>query len=330
MAFDRLRRREFISLLGGAAAAWTLAARAQQPPNLLRVGASSIQPRTQPAYVAFVQRMAELGYQEGKNFVLEYVQVPNADGYENGYQELAGRKVDILIASGPELSLKAALAVAGTLPIVMVAVDYDPFAGGYVTSLARPTGNVTGIFFQQIDLTAKRLQLVKDAFPDVKAVTVFWDRISADQWRAAPSAAAAAGVGGGGVEFREQPYDYERALARVPAEHRGALIVLTSPVFAVPNRPRLPDFALRHRMVSIFSLREWVDVGGLMSYGTSLTGMFRRAADYVDRIARGAKPADLPIEQPTKFELVINLKTAKALGITISPGVLALADEVIE
>ena len=322
-------RRDVITLLG-AAAAWPLAARAQQPPNLLRVGVSSIQQRTTAVYVAFVQRMAELGYQEGKNFVFEFVQVPNADGYENGYQELAGRKVDILISPGPELTLKAALAVAGTLPIVMVAVDYDPFLSGYVTSLARPTGNVTGIFFQQIDLTAKRLQLVKDAFPDVKAVTVFWDRISADQWRATQSAAPALGLRLAGVEFREQPYDYERALAQVPAEHRGALIVLTSPVFAVPNRPRLPDFALRHRMVSIFSLREYVDVGGLMSYGTSFTGMFRRAAEYVDRIARGAKPADLPIEQPTKFELVINLKTAKALGITISPGVLAVADEVIE
>jgi ABC-type uncharacterized transport system substrate-binding protein len=324
-----MKRREFIGLLGGAAAAWPIAARAQQPPAILRVGLVGVQPRTTAIYVAFLQRMAELGYEEGKNFVFDYVQVPNIEGYERGYQELAGR-VDIFFASGPEMGLKSALAAAGTQPIVMVAVDYDPLARGYVTSLARPTGNLTGIFFQQIELTAKRLQLVKEAFPEVQAVTVFWDRISADQWRAAQSAAAGLGLRLVGIEFREQPYDYERAVAQVPSEGRRVLIVLTSPVFAVPDRARLPDFALRHRLASMFSLREFVNVGGFMSYGASFTAMFRRAAEYVDRIARGAKPADLPIEQPTKFELVINLKTAKALDLAIPDKFLALADEVIE
>jgi putative tryptophan/tyrosine transport system substrate-binding protein len=133
-----------------------------------------------------------------------------------------------------------------------------------------------------------------------------------------------------GIEFREQPYDYERALAQLPSEDHRALIVLTSPVFAVPDRVRLPDFALRHRLASMFSLREYVDVGGFMSYGVSLTAMFRRVAEYVDRIARGAKPADLPIEQPIKFELVINLKTAKSLGVKISDNLLSIGDEVIE
>jgi ABC-type uncharacterized transport system substrate-binding protein len=324
-----MRRREFITLLGGAAAAWPLAARAQQAPAILRVGVASVQPRSTAIYVAFLQRMAELGYEEGKNFVFDYVQVPNIEGYERGYQKLAGR-VDIFFASGPEMGLKSALAAAGTQPIVMVAVDYDPLARGYVTSLARPTGNLTGIFFQQIELTAKRLQLVKEAFPEVQAVPVFWDRISADQWRAAQSAAAGLGLRLVGIEFREQPYDYERAVAQVPSEGRRVLIVLTSPVFAVPDRARLPDFALRHRLASMFSLREFVNVGGFMSYGASFTAMFRRAAEYVDRIARGAKPADLPIEQPTKFELVINLKTAKALDLAIPDKFLALADEVIE
>jgi putative tryptophan/tyrosine transport system substrate-binding protein len=324
-----MRRREFITLLGGAAATWPFVARAQQPPAILRVGLVGVQPRTTAIYVAFLQRMAELGYEEGKNFVFDYVQVPNIEGYERGYQKLAGR-VDIFFASGPEMGLKSALAAAGTQPIVMVAVDYDPLARGYVTSLARPTGNLTGIFFQQIELTAKRLQLVKEAFPEVQAVPVFWDRISADQWRAAQSAAAGLGLRLVGIEFREQPYDYERAVAQVPSEGRRVLIVLTSPVFAVPDRARLPDFALRHRLASMFSLREFVNVGGFMSYGASFTAMFRRAAEYVDRIARGAKPADLPIEQPTKFELVINLKTAKALDLAIPDKFLALADEVIE
>jgi ABC-type uncharacterized transport system substrate-binding protein len=327
---SHIERRKFLATLGGAAASWPLVARAQQPPAILRVGLVSVQPRTTAVYVAFLQRMAELGYEEGKNFVFDYTQVPNIEGYEHGYQELAVRNVDVFFASGPEIALKSALAAAGTQPIVMVAVDYDPLARGYVTSLARPTGNLTGIFFQQIELTAKRLQLVKEAFPDLQAVTVFWDRISADQWQAAQSAAAGLGLRLVGIEFREQPYDYERVLAQLPSEGRRVLIVLTSPVFAVPDRGRLPDFALRHRFASMFSLREFVNVGGFMSYGASFTGMYRRAAEYVDRIARGAKPADLPIEQPTKFELVINLKTAKALDLAIPDKLLALADEVIE
>jgi putative tryptophan/tyrosine transport system substrate-binding protein len=324
-----MKRREFIAFLGGAAVAWPLAAGAQQP-KILRVGLASVQPRTTAIYIAFLRRMAELGYEEGKNFIFDYIQVPNVDEYESAYRELARRKVDVLFASGPEIALKSALAVAGPLPIVMVAVDYDPFARGYVTSLARPTGNLTGIFFQQIELTAKRLQLLKEAFPDLRAATVFWDKISADQWRAAQTAAPALGLRLVGVEFREQPYDYERAVAQLPSEDRRALIVLTSPVFAVPDRARLPEFALHHRLASIFSLREYVDVGGLISYGASFIAMYRRIVEYVDRVARGANPGDLPIEQPTKFEMVINLKTAKALGIEIPPTLLARADEVIE
>ena len=324
-----MRRRQFIAVVGGAAT-WPLAVLGQQPPSLLRVGASSVQPRTTAIFVAFVERMAELGYEEGKNFSFEYVQAANVAGYEAAYRELASRKVDILLASGPEVGLKSALATAGMRPVVMVAIDYDPLARGYVRSLAQPGGNLTGISFQQIELTEKRLQIVREAFPNVQAIAVFWDEISADQWHAAENAAPRLGLRLAGVEFREQPYDYERALAQLPPEHRRVLMVLTSPVFAVPDRARLPDFALRHRMASIFFLRQYVDVGGLMSYGASFTAMYRRAAEYVDRIARGARPADLPIEQPTKFELIANLKTARALGLTIPPSILARADEVIE
>ena len=324
-----MRRREFMAVLG-AATAWPLPVRGQQPPSWLRVGTSSVQPRTTAVFVAFVERMAELGYEEGKNFSFEYVQAANVAGYEAAYRELASRKVDILLASGPEVGLKSALATAGMRPVVMVAIDYDPLARGYVRSLARPGANLTGISFQQIELTEKRLQVVKEAFPAMQAIAVFWDEISADQWHAAENAAPRLGLRLAGVEFREQPYDYERALAQLPLEHRRVLMVLTSPVFAVPDRARLPDFALRHRMASIFSLRQYVDVGGLMSYGASFTAMYRRAAEYVDRIARGTRPADLPVEQPTKFELIANLKTARALGLTIPPSLLARADEVIE
>jgi putative ABC transport system substrate-binding protein len=211
----------------------------------------------------------------------------------------------------------------------MIAVDFDPVARGYVTSLARPTGNVTGVVFQQIELAAKRIQLVKEAFPDVPGATMFWDRSSADQWQAAKAAAATLGLRLSGIELPEPPYDYERALGDAPPDHRGIVIVATS-VFFFRDRERIADFASRHRIPSIFVFREWVEAGGLLSYGPSITALFARVADFVDRIARGAKPADLPIEQPTKFELVINVKTAKVLGLDIPSSILARADDVIE
>jgi putative tryptophan/tyrosine transport system substrate-binding protein len=212
---------------------------------------------------------------------------------------------------------------------VMVALDFDPLALGYVTSLARPTGNVTGLFLQQIELSAKRVQLTRDAFPEIRGATVFWDRQSSDQWQAARGAGAILGLSLTGNELSEPPYNYELALAQAPPDHRGTLIVMISPAFFL-DRARLAEFALRHRMRSVCPLREFVEAGGLMSYGVSFTGLGQRAAAYVDRIARGAKPTDLPIEQPTKFEMVINLKTARALGIEIPPTFLARADEVIE
>jgi putative ABC transport system substrate-binding protein len=170
---------------------------------------------------------------------------------------------------------------------------------------------------------------VKDAFPDMQAATVFWDRLSSDQWQAAQRAAPALGLRLAGIELREQPYDYDGALALVPSDYRGSLFVMVSPFF-FRDRARLAEFTLRHRILSMFAFREWVDAGGLLSYGPSITGMYRYAAEYVDRIARGTKPADLPIEQPTKFELVVSLKTAKLFGISIPTPILLRADEVIE
>jgi putative tryptophan/tyrosine transport system substrate-binding protein len=176
---------------------------------------------------------------------------------------------------------------------------------------------------------AKRLQLLKSAFPDMQALTVFWDRTSFDQWKAVEGAAANLGLRLDGVDLGDPPFDYDKVLAQVEPEYRGTVFVLASGFF-IRDRERLADFALRNRLVSMFCFREPVDTGGLLSYGPSFSVMYRRAAEYVDRIARGAKPADLPIEQPTKFELVLNLKTAKTLGLAIPPSFLATADEVIE
>jgi putative ABC transport system substrate-binding protein len=322
-----VKRREFIAVLGGAAA-WPLVARAQQP-KLLRVGTVAGNSRSAPQWVAFEQRMAELGYHEGKNFAFEFIQAANIDDYATGYRELVARKVDILLALGPEIGLKSALAATDTLPIVMVAVDYDPLVRQYVSSLARPSGRTTGLIFQQIELAAKRIQLIKEAFPHISAATMFWDGPSADQWQAAKNAGVMLGLPLHGVELRELPYDYEHALIEATPDHRQYLIVATSPFF-FKDRARLAEFALHHRMMSMFVFREWVEAGGLMSYGPNFIGLVRRAAEYVDRIARGAKPADLPVELPTQFELVVNLKTAKSLGIAMPTSVLLRADEVIE
>jgi putative ABC transport system substrate-binding protein len=328
-----MRRREFIQVLGGAAATSSLfrpsSAHAQGPARMLRVGAVSGQPRNSPFWQPFVQRMKELGYEEGKNFVFDLMVAENIDGFVTGYRELVTRNVDIIVAPGPEISLKSALANTTTIPTVMVAIDYDPLARGYVMSLARPAGNVTGVFLQQIELTEKRVQLLRSAFPDLQAATVFWDRITTDQWEAAQRAATALRLRLSGIEFLDPPFDYDKALGQVPPDSRGTVLVLVSPFF-FRDRARQADFALRNRLATMFGFREWADAGGLMSYGASVSSMLRLAAGYVDRVARGAKPADLPIEQPTKFELVINLKSAKALGIVLPQSFLATADEVIE
>jgi putative tryptophan/tyrosine transport system substrate-binding protein len=325
-----VQRREFLRALGGAAAfALPRAGSAQQPVKMLRVGTVSGQPRSTTFWLAFEQRMAELGYEEGKNFAFDHRQAQSLEEFETGYRDLAARNSDIIVASGSEVSLRSALASTSTIPIVMIAIDYDPLGRGYVTSLGRPTGRVTGLFFQQIELTVKRVQLFKNAYPDMQAATVFWDSISVDQWEAARNAGATLGLRLTGIELRDQPYDYDRALLQAAPEYRRAVFVLASP-FLFRDRIRLGDFALRNRVLSMFVFREWVEAGGLFSYGPSITGMYRRAAEYVDRIARGAQPADLPIEQSAKFELVINLKTAKALGIDVPPILLARADDVIE
>jgi putative ABC transport system substrate-binding protein len=323
-----MRRRAFISLLGGAAA-WSSTGRAQQPAKMLRVGTVAGTPKSSPQWVAFERRMDELGYQEGGNFSLDFLQAATADEYEALYRKLAARVPDVILAIGPEIGLKSALAVTRTMPIVMIAIDYDPLARGYVTSLARPSGNITGVVFQQIELAAKRIQLIKDGFPDRLAATMFWDKLSADQWEAARSTAAMLGLQLSGIELHEWPYDYEAALHQAPLDRRGMLIVPTAPAF-FRDRARLADFALRRRILSMFVFREWVDAGGLLCYGPSITALFARVAEFVDRIARGATPSDLPIEQPTKFEFVINLQTARALGLDIPPTLLARVDEVIE
>ena len=325
-----MRRRTFLTgaVANAGAALLPLHAMAQAS-VMLRVGYATPLPRARAFIQGFEVRMRELGYIDGQNFLLDYIQVQRGVDYAGAMRQFADRKVDIIIASGPEDALKAAMAATETIPIVMAAIDYDPFALGYLTSLARPTGNVTGIVLEQIVLAAKRLQLVDDAFPAIDRATVFWDRQSEHQWHAARDNASKAGFDLAGVELRDYPYDYAQALAQAPPDNRGFLFVSSSPLFA-GDRDRIVQFTLLNRLPSMFVFREFVDQGGLMSYGPNRTAMSRRVADYVHRIARGAKPSELPIERPTIFELVINRRTAKAFGSDFSQAMLLRADEVIE
>ena len=274
--------------------------------------------------------MSVFGWEQGRNLQIDYVVLGDTDaaGSLALATELVNR-VDVIYAVGGEDELRSAAAATKTMPIVLLANDYDPLAGGYVANLARPGGNITGVFLQQVELTPKRLEILTETVPELARVVALWDRISADQYEIAKEAARSLKIRLDGFECTDPPYDYERVLAGVDGAHRVVLLQLNSGVF-FRDRKRFPVVAINHRLPSMFPFRQWVDEGGLMSYSASLTDMNHLAAGYVDRIAKGASPADLPVQQPTRFELVINLKTAAALGLTIPPTILARADDVIE
>ena len=320
------------AFLAGATAllAAPLAAEAQPSPKRTRLGILALRSTRLPQYALFRQALWDLGYQSEVTLSIEERAADGkAERLPNLAVELVRSNVDVILASGPEATLQAARQATSTIPIVMVAIDYDPVALGYVASLSRPGGNVTGLFFQQLELTAKRLELLKEAVPSVARVAVLWDSHSADQWKVVQIAARALGIQLRSVELRNPPYDFERAFELASRDGTRAVLALMSPVF-FSERARMATLAARNRLAAMFGLREWAEAGGLMAYGPNISHMFVRAAGYVDKILRGAKPAELPIEQPTKFELVINRKTAKALGFTIPQSLLLRADQVIE
>jgi putative ABC transport system substrate-binding protein len=308
-----------------------LGADAQPSGKVARVGILSAGlPRSASFLQAFEHRLRDLGYVEGQNLIIAFrTGEGKAERYPALVTELVDLHVDVLLVMGSEAPLRAARDATRTIPIVMVAISYDPMARGYIAGLPRPGGNITGLFFQQLELTGKRLELLKDVLPQLTRVAVLWDAFSADQLPAAEAAARSLGVHLQPVELRQPPYDYASAFRTVAEGHAEALLPLMSPVFFRERAPLL-ELLGTHRLPAIFGLREFVDAGGLMAYGVSFDEMFRRAADYVDRILKGAKPADLPVEQPRRFEFVINLKTAQALGLIIPPAVLFQADKVIK
>jgi putative tryptophan/tyrosine transport system substrate-binding protein len=327
-----MRRREFITLLGsGAAAAWPLTARAQQaakPPIIGYLGPTSASTQSQWT-AAFVRRLHELGWIEGSTVEIEYRWAEGqAERLSAFADELVRLKVSVIVTSAtpPTIAAKRATSV---IPIVFAASG-DPVGSGLVASLARPGGNVTGLSIQGVEAVSKRVELLRDVVPNLRRLAVLANESNPVIRREAEGVRAAAHALG--VEVA--PLDVRRADDIAPAfaaldSHADALYVTGDPLFS-NNKLAISALALKARLPDVHSIREEVVAGGLLSYGASFPDLFRRAADLVDKILRGTKPADIPVEQPTKFDLVINLKTAKALGLTVPHNLLVLADEVIE
>ena len=323
-----MRRREFIRVLG-AAAAWPLAARAQQPEKIVRVGFLTASRSYDETYNAFMARLRELGFSENQNLTIEYRSLDDPRGPFVIAAELMRSHPDLIVVTGPEAALQAVVGASRAIPIVFVAVQYDPVERGYVASLARPGGNMTGLFLRQLELAAKQLEILTQAFPERSRLAVLWDAWTAEQFAVAERSATSLRVELQSLKLENPPYDFDGAFRNLAAGGPQMVLVLSSPLFT-RHRNRIATLAMERRLPTMFVFRTYVDAGGLMSYGVDFPSMFRRTADYVGRILNGTKPADLPVEQATKFELVINLKTAKALGLTVPPALLARADEVIE
>jgi ABC-type uncharacterized transport system substrate-binding protein len=326
-----MKRRKFIMLLGGAAA-WPLAARAQQAEKrytvgIFSAGGENVMPTLNRA---FFDALRELGWVEGKNVIFEYRYAENRlERLPELAADLVRLKVDVIAAAGT-LAPQAAKQATTTIPIVMTAAG-DPLGSGLVASLARPGGNVTGMSLMTPDLGGKRLELLKEVLPRLSRVAVLWNAAnpySALVFKETQAAGQTLDIEVQSLEVRG-PDDFDGAFEAARRQHPEALITVEDPL-TVSHRKRIADFAREEQLPSLHGVREFVAAGGLISYGASLADLFRRAAYYVDKIFKGAKPRDLPVQQPTKFELVINLKVAKALGLDVPASVLARADEVIE
>ncbi len=324
-----MRRREFITLIGGAAGSsllWPLPLGAQQPAKIPRIGIID----DAPVWNAFRQGLRDLGYLEGQNITFEY---RYADGLPDRLAEVAAelvrRPVDVIAVYGTPPT-RAAKQATATIPIVMIGIG-DPVGAGLVTSLARPGGNITGNTILGPDVAGKRLQLLKEVIPSVSRVAILWNPDNAShpaQLEELQAAAPALGLTLLSVQVRNAN-EFDGAFAGMLRERADAFLMTADPLHLL-NTGRIIDFLTQSRLPGMFLTREIVVAGGFMSYGASVSDLFRRGASYVHRILQGTKPAELPVELPVKFELVINLKTAKAFGLTIPESFLLRADEVVE
>jgi ABC-type uncharacterized transport system substrate-binding protein len=325
-----MRRREFITLLGGAVAAWPLVARAQQPERMRRVGVlmtTMNDAEGQARIGAFVQRLQERGWSDGRNLQIETRWVDTAESIRRNAQELVSLAPDVIVATASPV-VSALQQASRMVPIVFVSV-IDPVGGGFVESLARPGGNTTGFMLFEYGLSGKWVELLKQFAPGMTRAAVIRDPSLTGGIAAIQSVAPSIGVEVTPVNVRDAD-EIKRAVSAFARSSGGGLIVTASPVAAALHRDLIITLAARHKLPAIYPTRVFATVGGLISYGPDLVDQYRRGADYVDRVLRGENTADLPVQAPTKYELVINLKTAKALGIDVPITLVARADEVIE
>ncbi len=326
-----MRRREFINLVGGAAA-WPLAARAQQPGKVYRIGLLDMTPAASNAanFDALRKGLRELGYVEGQNLVLDYRSV---DGRPERFPQLAAELVRLnvdLIVTRSTQAVMAAKNATGTIPVVMAASG-EPVGTRVVAGLARPGGNITGLSAFTSGLITKRLELLLETVAGIRRIA-FLHNIEnpavPPQWEELKTVTPSLGLEAQLLDVRK-PEDIVRAFNTAVAQRADAILVGNDTV-TLANRRQVVELAAKHRLLTMYNSREFIDAGGLMSYGVNYADLYRRAAIFVDKIFKGSKPADLPVEQPTKFELLINLKAAVALGTEVPPTLLARADEVIE
>jgi putative tryptophan/tyrosine transport system substrate-binding protein len=324
-------RRELITLLGGAAAAWPLAARAQSA-RIFRIGflgPALTSPPPISYYRAFLTELRSLGFVEGTNLAVEYRPQDDPRGTFAAAADLMRSRPELIVVSGGEVALQAVVGASIAVPIVLIAVNFDPIERRYVTSLARSGGNITGVVFRQLEFAPKQVELLAEAFPSKTRLAALFDAQTADQFDAAERAAKVLQMQVQPIKLEKLPYDFDGAFREAAARGAQIILVLSSTTFT-QYRPQIAQSAIDHHLPAMYTFRHYVDAGGLMSYGVDFATMFRRAADYVGRILKGANPADLPVEQATKFEMVVNLKTAKTMGIELPTSILLRADEVIE
>jgi putative ABC transport system substrate-binding protein len=328
-----VRRREFITL-GGAAAAWPIAARAQHASDIARIGVlnTGLDDAVSGGlgYRAFVAELQKLGFAEGRNLAIDYGRTDQ--GLDKAFAAataMVRSNVAVIVASGSELPLQAAVAASASIPVVMLANSFDPITRGYVASLARPGGNITGVFYRQPELAQKRVELLAEAFPARRRLAVLWDATSSETVAAAEQTARTLNLQVHSTKLERPPYDFDAAFQDMASANPQMLLVASSRFFAL-HGARIAELSINHRLPTMFSFSAYARSGGLMSYGIDPVPPWRRAASFVVKILRGAKPIDLPVEQTTTFELALNLKTAKALGVELPTSMLLRADEVIE
>ena len=326
-----MRRREFISLLGGMTTI-SLAASAQDPGRTYRIGYLGPAQTSAPAiayYRAFLAQMRELGFQDGQNLHVEFRAIEDTRGPSVNADELVRVQPELIVVAGPAVALQSVVGTNQAIPIVMIAFNFDPIVGGYVKSLSRPGGNITGVVSQQLELAQKQVELLTQAFPGKTHVAILFEAQSEDQFGAAERVAKSLKLEVQSLKLEGPSYDFDGAIRSAAGAGAQMLLALSGPGWQ-QHRARIAELAIQHRLPTMFIAKHYVEAGGLISYGADLSGMYRKAADYVVKILKGAKPADLPVEQATKFELAVNLKTAKTIGIKLPELILLRADQLIE